>query len=91
MDKADIGKCFLFGVCIGLGAGLLLAPQSGKTTRNRITKAATDRKDSVQRYGKTAQGAVVAIMEHSKDYVARQTSGVTEAIKRGSEAYRRTG
>jgi len=91
MDKADIGKFVLFGICIGVGAGLLLAPQSGKRTRNRITKAATDGKDSVQGYSKTAQGAVVTIMEHSKDYIVRQTSGVSKAIKRGSEAYRRTG
>lgn len=90
MEKADIGR-FVLGCCIGAVAGLLLAPQSGQTTRAWMTKAAADGKNSVQRYGKTAQGAVVTVMEHSKDYLIRQKSGVTEAIKRSAEAYRRTG
>ena len=89
MEKPNIGN-FLFGCCIGVVAGTLMAPQSGKTTRGRITKAATDGKDAVHGYRKTVQGAVVTAMEHSKDYVSRHKRGVTEAIKRGSEAYRRT-
>ena len=88
MERADIGSLF-FGCCIGAAAALLLAPQSGKRTRAQITKAAADGKDSVHGYGKTVQGSVVTVMEHSKDYIARQRRGVTEAIKRGSEAYRR--
>lgn len=90
MEKTNIGN-FLVGCCLGAAAGVLLAPQSGRRTRARITKAATDGKHSVQRYGKSAQGAVITVMEHSKDYIARQSSGVTEAIKRGSEVFRRAG
>lgn len=90
MEKKDVGN-FLLGCCIGVAAALLLAPQSGKTTRDRITKAASDGNDSVHGYGKAVQGAVVAVMEHGKDYVLRQRKGVTDAIKRTSEAYRRTG
>jgi gas vesicle protein len=89
MEKANIGNVIL-GCCIGVAAGILLAPQSGKTTRGRITKAASDSKDAVHGYRKTVQGTVVTVMEHGKDYISRQRRGVTEAIKRGSEAYRRT-
>jgi gas vesicle protein len=89
MEKANIGN-FILGCCIGGAAGMLLAPQSGNATRGRITKAAAEGKDAVHGYGKTVQGAVVTVMEHGKDYLFRHKRGVAEAIKRGSEAYRRT-
>lgn len=88
MKKADI-RNILLGVGIGAFAALLLAPQAGKTTRDRIAKAAADGKGSLHGYGKSMQGAVTSIVERGKGYVFRHRMGITEALTRASKIYRR--
>lgn len=84
MERTGIGT-FLIGVAAGAAVAVLLAPSSGTKTRAQITKAAGDG----AAYFKNARDTVLGAVERSKDQIARQKHGVTEAIKRGSEAYKR--
>jgi gas vesicle protein len=81
MERTDIGT-FLMGVAAGAAVAALFTPSSGTKTRAQITKAAEDG-------FKDMRDAVLGAVERSKDQIARQKEGVTEAIKCGSEAYRR--
>lgn len=84
MERTEVGT-FLMGVVAGAAVAVLLAPSSGTKTRSQITKAAGDG----AAYFKDVRDAVLGAVERSKDQIARQKEGVAEAIKRGSEAYKR--
>jgi gas vesicle protein len=84
MERTGIGT-FLMGVAAGAAVAVLLTPSSGTKTRAQITKAAGDG----AAHFKNACDTVLGAVERSKDQIARQKHGVTEAIKRGSEAYKR--
>ena len=87
MEKGNVGN-FVIGFSLGAAAALLLAPQSGGKTRTFVMKAAADGRDTIEGYGKAAEDAVLAFVEQSKDYVARQQRGVGEAIKRSAQVFR---
>jgi gas vesicle protein len=82
-------KNILIGLGVGAAAGLLLAPNSGRKTRARITDAATKRATYFKDRGEQVNGAIWGFIEQGKDEVARQKQGVAEAIKRGTHAYKR--
>jgi gas vesicle protein len=84
MERTGIG-IFMIGVAAGAAVAALLTPSSGSKTRAQITKTAGDG----AAYFKDVRDAVLCAVERSKDEIARQKEGVTEAIKRGSEAYKR--
>jgi gas vesicle protein len=87
MGKSD-AVSVLIGFSLGAITGLLLAPNRGDRTRTLVMKAAADSKDSIEGYSKTVQDAVLAAVEQSKDYFARQQRGVGEAIKRSAQVLR---
>jgi gas vesicle protein len=88
VERTGIGT-FLMGVAAGAAVAVLLTPSSGTKTRAQITKAAGDGAAHFKNACDTVLGAVERSVERSKDQIARQKHGVTEAIKRGSEAYKR--
>jgi gas vesicle protein len=88
MERTGIGT-FLIGLGMGAAVATLFAPSSGSKARAQISKAAADGADYCADHFKDARDALLGVVERNKDRIARQKEGVTEAIKRGSEAYRR--
>jgi gas vesicle protein len=84
MERTGIGS-LLIGIGMGAAMAMLFTPSSGPKTRARITKAANEGAT----HFKGMCDSVIDMVEHSKDQIAKQKEGVSEAIKRGSEAYRR--
>ena len=96
MERTGIGT-FLIGLGMGAAAAMLFAPSSGSKARAQITKTAADGVDYCADHFKDACDTLVDVVGRNKDRIARQKDrfarqkeGLTEAIKRGSEAYRRT-
>jgi gas vesicle protein len=85
MERSGIGN-FLIGVGMGATIAILCAPFSGSKARAQIMKAAAD---GASHFKKEVRDAVLTAVERSKNEIARQKEGVTQAIKSGSEAYRR--
>jgi len=88
MERTGIGS-LLIGIGMGAAMAMLFAPSSGTKTRARLNKAANEGATHFKEMCDTVVHAMDHAVEQGKDQIAKQRVGVTEAIKRGSEAYRR--
>jgi len=78
---------FLLGGVVGAGLALLLAPQSGQETRQKIRGLAEDVKDKAANYVDDAKKKVTTIVEEGKGYYEDKKSLVKSAVDAGKEAY----
>ncbi len=78
---------FLLGGLMGAGVALLLAPKSGRETRQRIKDLADDVKAKAEDYAEQARGQVNAAVEKGKGFVQDQKSIIASAVDAGKEAY----
>jgi len=69
---------FLLGGIVGAGVALLLAPQSGRETREKIRDYAEDIKDRVN-----------STVASGKDLFEEKKSVIKTAVEAGKEAYER--
>ena len=90
---------FLAGAGIGAVVALLLAPKSGRETRDMIARTATDGRDYLQ--NKVTEGRQIveeksrklsddftSFLEKSKEAVGRQKEQLSAAFEAGKQAYR---
>ena len=78
---------FLLGGIVGAGLALLLAPQSGEETRNKIRDLADDVKDKTTGYVDKTKGKITSYVDDGKEYYEQKKSLVKSAIDAGKEAY----
>lgn len=78
---------FLLGGLVGAGAALLLAPKSGRETRQRIMELTDEVKVKAEDYVEQARGKVSTAVEKGKGFVQEQKSIITSAVEAGKEAY----
>jgi len=84
---SSIFLSFLLGGLMGAGVALLLAPKSGRETRQRIRELADDVKVKAEDYVEQAKGKVSTAVEKGKGFVQDQKSIITSAVEAGKEAY----
>jgi len=88
MEKGDTST-FVAGLAIGLGAGvvigMLLAPKSGRETRDVIRKSATEGEEYFEQRGAEFRDTLKDLIRA----VTRQRDNLTAAIEAGKEAYRK--
>ncbi len=83
MSREDSGSnvvFFLLGAAVGAAAGLLLAPKSGKETREQLADWLDERRE---------RGA--ELLHKIKDAVPEKKEQVAAAIRAGKEAYASAG
>ncbi len=68
------GISFLTGLILGLGTGILLAPQSGTDTRRRLGEAMEDTSQQVGKWVEDAKESVQDLTDEGKKLATRITS-----------------
>ena len=78
---------FLLGGVIGAGIALLVAPQSGKETREKIKDLTGDLKEKAADYAGQVKNKVSSTVEHGKDFIDEKKTLISSAIEAGKDAY----
>lgn len=78
---------FILGGIVGAGIALLMSPQSGRETREKIKELAEDVKDRATGYMEQAKDKVSTTIEHGKEIIEEKKSLISSAVEAGKEAY----
>jgi gas vesicle protein len=78
---------FLLGGLVGAGFALLLAPQSGRETRQKIKDLTEDVTEKAKGYVEDVKGKITGGIEKGKGFYEEKKSIITTAIEAGKEAY----
>jgi gas vesicle protein len=88
-SAAGVVLAFLSGAALGAVAGLLLAPRSGRESRDLLRGYARQAEDSLRdlagQAGETLEGAI----DQGKEFVDAKKSVLREAFEAGREAVKR--
>ena len=85
-DGSKIGF-FLAGLGIGAVIALLLAPLSGKETRDMIVEKAEEGRDFVKTKTEEIRKQAEDAVEKGKDLVSKQKELLSAALEAGKQAY----
>ncbi len=86
-STSSVFLAFVLGGLVGAGIALLMAPQSGKETREKIKDLADDIKEKAADYAGQIKGKVTSAVDGGKEFFEEKKSLVTAAIEAGKEAY----
>jgi gas vesicle protein len=86
-STGSIILAFFIGGLVGAGVALLLAPQPGKETRQKIKELADEAKEKAAKYAEEVKGKVTSTVEKGKELVEEKKSLITTAVEAGKEAY----
>lgn len=78
---------FLIGGVMGVGAGLLLAPKSGKEIREQIKGMAKNAKETTEDHYERVKKTVVSALESGEGIFEGKKEQITNAVRAGIEAY----
>jgi gas vesicle protein len=78
---------FFMGSLVGAGVALLVAPKSGKETRQQLKELAEDVKTKAEGYIEEMKDQVSSVVEKGKVLLEEQKSILASAVEAGKEAY----
>ena len=87
-DAAGYLGWFLLGGLIGAGAALLLAPKTGRETRELLAERGGDVARRAQTLAQEAQGRAGDWLDKSRELFEEQTQRLLSAFEAGREAMR---
>lgn len=79
---------FLLGLGVGVAAGILLAPKSGRETRDLLRSKADEGKDYLRRRSEEVKESAEELLERGRAALARQKEQLAAAVDAGKQAYR---
>lgn len=85
-DAAGYLGWFFLGALAGAATALLLAPQTGKETRELLLEKGGELAQKAQEAMGQAQGRAGELLDKGKDYLEAQTQRLTAAFEAGREA-----
>jgi gas vesicle protein len=88
-SSASVLLAFLSGAALGAVAALLLAPQSGHDSRERLRGYARRAEDGLRDIAGRAGEAFEEVIDEGKEFVESKKSVLREAFDAGREAMRR--
>jgi gas vesicle protein len=78
---------FLVGALVGAGVGMLLAPKSGKDTREQIRGIAEELKETTEGYYERVRKTVVSALENGQELLDEKKDLVKSAVQAGIDTY----
>lgn len=81
---------FFVGALLGAGAALLMAPKSGKETREQIRGMAESAKDTTEDYYERVKKTVVSALEDGEGFFEEKKQAIAKAVRAGIETYQKT-
>lgn len=79
---------FIFGLGVGLGVGLLLAPRSGEETRQLLKEKADEGSEFLKTKTADLRENATDLLDKGRQALDRQRDQVAEAMAAGRQAYR---
>jgi gas vesicle protein len=89
MDRNGLSS-FLLGLGVGVGIGMLLAPKSGRETREIIKNKAGESTDYLKQRGEEIKQTAAEWVDKGKEALGRQKETIADAVEAGKRAYRDT-
>lgn len=80
---------FLSGAFLGAAVAFLMAPQSGRETRDRLRRFASDTEEQARDLAGRASETFDKAVERGREFIKEKKSVLTDAIEAGREAMRR--
>ena len=80
---------FLVGGLIGAAVALLVAPKSGRETRDQIKDLAQDAREKAEDYYDQARDKVSTAMQKGAEVLQQKKAGVESAIAQGKGAFKK--
>jgi gas vesicle protein len=84
-----VGLAFLSGGLVGAAVALLLAPQSGRESREQVRGYARRAEEQVHELADTATQVVEQAMDKGREFVQEKKAVLTEAVEAGRAAMSR--
>jgi gas vesicle protein len=88
-SASSVILAFLLGGLVGVGVSLLLAPKSGRETREELQDFTSDAKEAAEDYIDQVKMKVTSSVGRGKDFFQEKKSIITTAVDAGKEAYER--
>lgn len=88
-SSAAVFLAFLSGAALGAVAALLLAPQSGRESREQLRGYARRAEDNLRDLAGQAGDVLDDVMDQGKEFVETKKSVLREAFDAGREAMKR--
>ncbi len=85
-SAGTVFMAFILGGAIGAGLALLMAPQSGKETMEKLRGLTEDVTEKASRYADQIKEKVNSTIEEGKGLVEEKKSIIATAIEAGKEA-----
>jgi len=79
---------FFLGLGLGVAAGVLFAPKSGKETREYLRDRAEEGADAVKRRTGELRDQAGDLVDRGKQQLQRQKENLSAAVEAGRSAYR---
>jgi gas vesicle protein len=86
-SMGSIFLSFMLGGLVGAGFALLLAPQSGRETRQKIKEISGDVKEKAMGYAGDVKDKITGSIDKGKEFYEEKKSVISTAIEAGKEAY----
>ncbi len=88
-SAAAVMLAFLSGAALGVVAALLLAPQSGRESREQLRGYARRAEDNLRDLAGRAGEAFEEVVDEGREYVEAKKSVLREAFEAGRDAMKR--
>jgi len=88
-SAAGVLLAFLSGAALGAVAALLLAPQTGRESREQLRGYARRAEDNLRELAGQAGEALEGVVDQGKEFVEAKKSVLREAFEAGREAVKR--